>query len=212
MHRGVPATIFDWDVKIHPEGGLEAVEFGIDTKAVVELLKVMHTVVAFEEEEIRSMESAIYRYRYSQPTPTSYNVLMKTPSRTMEGEAHISATESGFKFYPNKARTEARYEIGYKAKREEKWGETTSKWEGRIHHPILPKPIQAAVQYTSSEQAMKGTVDLDIFSSSEDKITGTLESTRITENTIRTEVSIDSKVSYQQSLLSPVFLMKFLTE
>lgn len=192
MTRNAPKTVFDWDVKIHPHGEIEAIETGLDLKATVQLLKVVRALLTFEKEErIERSESANYRYHYSKPTPTSYHVIVQTPSRTMQGEAHISASQSGIKFYPNKHNSESTYEIGYKATHTGNQG----RWESQINHPVLPKPMQFALQYTADRTAVEGTVELDIFPSSADKITGHLASTQLSENTIRTEGSIVSRVS-----------------
>ncbi|XP_047488789.1 vitellogenin-like [Penaeus chinensis] len=191
MTRNAPKTVFDWDVKIHPHGEIEAIEAGLDLKATVQLLKVVRAALTFEKEDrIERSESANYRYHYSKPTPTSYHVTVQTPSRTMQGEAHISASQSGIKFYPNKRNSESTYEIGYKTTHTGNQG----RWESQINHPDLPKPMQFALQYAADRTAVEGTVELDIFPSSADKITGHLASTRVSENTIRTEGSIVSRV------------------
>lgn len=192
MTRNAPKSIFDWDVKIRPQGEIEAIEAGLDLKAAVQLLKVARAILTFEKEErIERSESANYRYHYSKPTPSSYHVMVQTPSRTMQGEAHVSASQSGIKFYPNKSNPESTYEVGYKATHTGNQG----RWESQINHPVLPKPMQFALQYTADQTAVEGTVELDIFPSSEDKITGHLASTRVSESSIRTEGSIVSRVS-----------------
>nr|AAT01139.1 vitellogenin [Metapenaeus ensis] len=191
MERDHPVTIFDWDVKIEPEGEIKGIEAGLDLKALVNLLKVIRSVAVFQKEgRIERYEPSTYRYQYSKPTPTSYTMLLKTPSRTMEGEAHLSGPKSGIKFYPNKANSHSSYEVGYTMTHEGRRG----RWESRINHPVLPRPIQVAVQYSGSERTVEGSLELDIFSASEDKITGTLRSTRVAENSVRTEIDIESRI------------------
>ncbi|XP_042892354.1 vitellogenin-like [Penaeus japonicus] len=194
MERETPATVFEWDLKITPEGGIESVEAGVDMKAIVEALKVVRAVATFAEEGIGAYrpETAKYRYRFTRPSPTTYVMQMRTPTRTMEGRAKLSPRESGIKFYPNKGKAEAKYEIGYKVNHQGRWGQRGM--EVRMNHPVLPKPIMVAAQYTAVEETFKGTIELDIFPGEENKITGTLETQRISENAIRVEVFLTGKI------------------
>ncbi|XP_063602733.1 vitellogenin-like [Penaeus indicus] len=196
IERNAPATVFEWNVQTTPEGGIEAVEAGVDMKAITEVLKIVHAVATLEEEsyETYGPHTSQYQYRFTRPSATSYTMQMRTPSRTMEGRAKLSPRESGIKFYPNKGKTESKYEIGYKANHEGRWGGHASKLEVRMNHPVLPKPIMAAVQYTVAEGTTKGTIELDIFPEEANKITGTLETQRISENAIRAEAFLTGRM------------------
>ncbi|XP_047488685.1 vitellogenin [Penaeus chinensis] len=196
IERNAPSTVFEWNVQTTPEGGIEAVEAGVDMKAIIEVLKIVRAVATLEAEsyETYGPHTSQYQYRFTRPSPTSYTMQMRTPTRTMEGRAKLSPRESGIKFYPNKGKTESKYEIGYKANHEGRWGGHASKFEVRMNHPVLPKPIMAAVQYTVAEETTKGTIELDIFPEEANKITGTLETQRISENAIRAEAFLTSRM------------------
>nr|ABB89953.1 vitellogenin [Penaeus monodon] len=197
IERNAPFTVFEWNVQvITPEGGIEAVEAGLDMKAIIEVLKIVHAVATLEEEsyETYGPQTSQYQYRFTRPSPTTYTMQMRTPTRTMEGRAKLSPRESGIKFYSNKGKTESKYEIGYKANHEGRWGRHASKLEVRMNHPVLPRPIMAAAQYTVAEETTKGTIELDIFPEEADKITGTLETHRISENAIRAEAFLTGRM------------------
>nr|QXJ08928.1 vitellogenin [Penaeus merguiensis]QXJ08931.1 vitellogenin [Penaeus merguiensis] len=198
MEGSAPATVFEWNLKMTPEGGIEDIEAALDMKAVVRILKTVRAMATFQEEAFSlyggGNERSSYQYRFSKPTPTSYTMMVKIPSRTMQGKVKLSPSESRITFSPNKGRTDAKYEVGYKVRHEESWGGRTSKWEARANHPTLPKPILAAIQYTANEETFKGTVELDIFSEEQDKLTGTLETQRIAENAFRTEVILAGRM------------------
>jgi len=203
IERTAPFTAFEWNVQVTPEGGIEAVEAGVDMKAIIEVLKIVRAIATLEEEsyETYGPHTAQYQYRFTRPSPTSYTMQMRTPTRTMEGRAKLSPRESGIKFYPNKGKTESKYEIGYKVNHEGRWGQRASKLEVRMNHPVLPKPIMAAAQYTVAEGTMRGTIELDIFPEEADKITGTVETQRISENAIRAEAFLTGRVSRTPSEL-----------
>lgn len=212
MEGSAPATVFEWNLKMTPEGGIEDIEAALDMKAVVRILKTVRAMATFQEEAFSLYEGGIerssYQYRFSKPTPTSYTMMVKIPSRTMQGKVKLSPSESRITFSPNKGKTDAKYEVGYKLKHEESWGGRTSKWEARANHPTLPKPILAAIQYTANEETFKGTVELDIFPEEQDKLTGTVETQRTAENAFRTEIILTGRV--RQILFSRfIFLCVF---
>nr|BAD98732.1 vitellogenin [Penaeus japonicus] len=196
IERNTPSNVFEWKIQMTPEGGIEVVEAGLDMKAINEVLKIVHAVVTFEEEGYQAygQETAKYQYRFTRPSPTTYIMQMRTPTRTIEGRAKLSPRESGIKFYPNKGKAEAKYEVGYKANHQGSWGQHASNIEVRMNHPTLPKPIMVAAHYTAIGETIKGTIELDIFPEEENKITGTLETQRISENAIRVEVFLTGKI------------------
>nr|AAM48287.1 vitellogenin [Metapenaeus ensis] len=199
MEREAPATVFGWDLKVTPEGGIEAVEASLDTKAIVEILKIVRAVVTFEETALRSYGAASKHYQMQFTRPNSFHhntVLVKDAIfAPMEGEAKFVPQESlASSPHPNKGKFDTKYEIGYKMVHENRWGERETKWEAKMNHPVLSRPIMVAVKYTASEETAKGTIELDIFPEEENKITGTVETTRIAEDAIRAEVFLRGRL------------------
>nr|UFQ72466.1 vitellogenin 4 [Procambarus clarkii] len=191
-----PQNMFIWEVKLGPQGGVETLVSSVDLKAYRDFLNAVLKVVASESGEYHDSPSGEdskdkYSFKYQKGSP-SYSISIESPSRTMKGEAQYSPSESSLRFYPNKAKSEAKYEIA--AKSSHSYWDQQSKYEGRISHPSLSKDLRIEVQHSGSGESFRGTIEIDIFPDTADKITGTLQSTKIANNTIKIEASLSTRV------------------
>ncbi|XP_069164339.1 vitellogenin-like [Procambarus clarkii] len=191
-----PETMFIWEAKVSPQEGVETLVSSVDLKAYRDFLNAVLKVVASESGEYHDSPSGEdskdkYSFKYQKGSP-SYSITVESPSRTMKGEAQYSPSESSLRFYPNKAKSEAKYEIA--AKSSHSYWDQQSKFEGRISHPSLSKDLRIEVQHSGSGESFRGTIEIDIFPDTADKITGTLQSTGIANNTIKIEASLSTRV------------------
>nr|UFQ72463.1 vitellogenin 1 [Procambarus clarkii] len=134
----------------------------------------------------------IYSCLYQNPTPNTFAMIVKSPSRTMEGDVEYSPSASSLRFYPNKAKSEAKYEIA--AKSSHSYRDHQSKYEGRISHPRLARDLQVKVQHSGSGEELRGSIELDVFPDTADKIVGTFQSTKTANNTIKIEVALATRI------------------
>ncbi|XP_053642616.2 vitellogenin-like [Cherax quadricarinatus] len=194
--RDSPATMINWEMKLYPEGGVEKFVSSVDMNALRDFLKSALEIVAVEGEEYSPGSGKYgkgkYGFHYHKPTPSSYSMKIESPSRTLEGEAEYSPSRSSFKFYPDSDKSEAKYEITGESSHN--YWDQVSKYEGRLSHPGMSKDIRVKVEHSYSGQTMRGSLELDIFPDTEDKITGTLKSTMIANNTVRNEASLTTRI------------------
>nr|XP_045611544.1 vitellogenin-like isoform X1 [Procambarus clarkii] len=193
-----PATMYNIELLLGPGGSIRSFNSFLNvtaikdfTDAVVKLLEVeMWCFGKFCD--IDSNAIYIYHYRFHKPTPITYSMIFKSPSRTMEGEAEYSPSQSSLKFYPNRDHSEDKYQIATTSSHSN-WDQE-SKYEGRISHPVLTKDMLVEVQFSSGGGNLTGSIELDIFPDTADKITGTLQSSMIANNTVLIEALFTSRI------------------
>lgn len=192
----IPIMVYEWRLVVYPAGGIKIFEVGADVATAVVLIKEIRDVILQEGDILvkeRTPKKSIFRYKYDNPTSTSYSILLETPSRKIQGKAKVSDSESSLRLSSQEEGSHAKYELVYNS-REIDTGEQKSRWEWHIDHPGLAKPALIGLEYTAGNNTLNGTIDLDIFPE-KDKITGTLKSMHITNDSIETQVSVTSKVS-----------------
>ncbi|XP_045611543.2 vitellogenin [Procambarus clarkii] len=131
-----------------------------------------------------------YRYRYENPSPDTYSLLYRSPFRSMEGEAEFSSSQSSLKFYPNRDQSEDKYQI---ATSSENNSDESSKFEGSFSRPGH-RDMRFELQRSGSGESFRGSIELDMFPDTADKITGTLQSTLTAEHTVQIEASLRTRV------------------
>lgn len=198
-----PATLYHWELATYPEGAIQKFQSSIDLKALDKTLKVLRKL-AGEEGVHNSLILTVYQpgkygIHYHQPTYSSHNVTMQSPSRTFQAEANYSPSEMRVKVYPNKGESDVKYEIGGSSSYDY-WSQQ-NKYEGRIDHPSLTSPLEMRLHVADSTQRREGSFELEIFDDVEDKFTGTLYSSWQTKNTFKIEASVRSRVGCKAILL-----------
>ncbi|KAK7073323.1 hypothetical protein SK128_006655 [Halocaridina rubra] len=144
-----------------------------------------------------------YHLHYHSPTPTSKTLLFKTPNRTVEGGCHYAPTSLNVWFYPDKERSNAKYDVSVYSNE----GQTSSgneqelEWKGRISHPEYERDKEITLSYSSIGPLKSGSLVIDILPDSADKITATLSSNITTRNSMRIEASIVTRVLTNQPKL-----------
>ncbi|XP_042892355.1 vitellogenin-like [Penaeus japonicus] len=190
-----PIMVYEWRLVVYPSGGIKTFEVGADVSAVIVLMKEIRCAILQEGDVLvkeRTPKRSIFRYRFDNPTPSSYSILIETPSRKIQGKAKVSDSESGLRLSSDEDSSHAKYELIYTSRGIDS-GKYKSRWEWHIDHPELTKPVLIDLEYTVGNNTLNGTIELDIFPE-EDKITGTLTSMHLTNASIETQVSITSQV------------------
>lgn len=188
-----------YEVMMSPEGGVQNFKAELKVKQISELLKTIEKLFSMQSGASyytigrHQLAQATHVFHYQKPTSTSHSVMIKTPARTMEGEVKYSPSEYSIKFHPNKDVSDSKYEVS--AKHSRSFWAQESRFQGHISHPRLGKDLQVDISYGTNGQKITGSVELDIFSRSEDKITGKLESLIYSPNTVIIEAHLTGKVS-----------------
>ncbi|XP_066964619.1 vitellogenin-like [Macrobrachium rosenbergii] len=185
-----PAEGAHYDLQLSSEGGIQSLKIGFDLREVVALLKAAHQLIGVGSSPSETMGSAKYLIMYERTEPAYHKFLIQSPFTHMEGEAKYSPSEYRVTLHPERHRNDKRYELTVTSSLQPvPWGREV-KYKGRILYPLLERERRAEFAYTHSEGKIRGTLDLDIFPRSEDKITGTLESTETARNSWRVEAKL----------------------
>ncbi|KAK3863690.1 hypothetical protein Pcinc_030563 [Petrolisthes cinctipes] len=189
-----PSTMFNWQLDIYPQGGIKTMDTAIDMKTIHNVMQqVMKMMATTNTVNIISYNNqrSIFRSRYHRPDPNTHTVMIQSPSRTMEGHAKYSPSEVNLQFYPNKDKSNTKYVVGVKS---HNYYDTT-RYEGHVSHPSLSKDMTTLLEYSSTGNGeLQGSFELDIFPDTADKLTASLHSNLIANNTIRVEADLQSRV------------------
>ena len=201
-------TLFGWTLETYSEGGVKHLDVAFDVKAIRDVLKAMSMMVGSQGGPLM-VTSAIedrssYHLLYSQPSHDSHNIKMKFPSRTVEAEATYSPSKAGIKIYPNRADSDAKYEVSGEHIKG-LWG-SNFMYKGRVSHPMLPRDVTAVVEYSNSGSGHQGSFELDVFPDTDDKITGSLSSILRANNTVAIEANLSTRVSVTKQVAIPTSL------
>nr|ACU51164.1 vitellogenin [Pandalus japonicus] len=180
-----------YELRMSPEGGVESFKVELKLKAVSELMKSIESLVSMPSRGTLERSEATYLFQYHKQTPTSHSMLIRSPSRTMEGAVKYSPNEYLVKFHPHKGVTDSKYEL-YAKHTPSEWNQH-SRFEAHVSHPSIQRDLQVDAQYTRNEQRIAGSIELDIFPNPEDKITGKLESMILSKNTIIIDAQLTGK-------------------
>nr|UWT50543.1 vitellogenin [Hippolyte inermis] len=184
-----PADGAMYELRLSPEGGVQSFKVELDLKEVVQLLKSLETLVSSRSIYTSTGREAKYLVQYNKPTHNAHKILVKSPSRSMEGEAKYSDSEVLLRFKPNQEISRSKYELYAKHSS----SGHDRRFEGHVSHPALERDWQANVQYSRNEQKVTGSLELDIFPNPADMITGSLESTIVSDYTAIIEAKLTGK-------------------
>ena len=194
---GSPKTLFVWQLETYPEGGVQHLKNAIDLTAIQIVLKSVSTMVGLRGSSplVTSayQNRKTYSYSYTHSPSGTHSFLIEHPSRTVEAQATYSPSKVGFKLYPNRGESEAKYEVSGEYI-DNLWG-GKSALHGQMSHPILSRDMTVAMEYTRSSSGQQGTFELDVFPDTADKITGSLTSVLRANNTIVIEANLSTRVS-----------------
>lgn len=192
-----PATMFNWQLDVYPEGAIKTLDTAIDMKAIrdlmQEVMKMTGGTSTMRNVVTHNNQGTVYRSHYHTPEHNTHTLMIQSPSRSMEGRVKYSSSEVNLRFHPNKEMRNTKYEIGV-VKTNHYDGRTH--YEGRVSHPSLTKDISAQLEYSATlNGAATGSFELDIFPDTADKLKASLHSILIANNTIRVEAELQSRVS-----------------
>lgn len=215
-HSDAPLNILDYEVALKLHRGIERVIVHLDMTAALMLLETIHRLASPRLETLYTSSPLpqAYRFHYSRQSPQKHSVIFKFPSRTVEGEVEYSPADYSLRFYPNKERSESKYEIAASISRDGEMPlvEITGV-HARVRHPSLKRDLKVSLQSRRESHGIKGTIDIDIFQNEEDKITGILSchavtpdsfwmETTLTVPALKTEPYITATAAYTQHIFS----------
>nr|UKG18870.1 vitellogenin [Neocaridina davidi] len=194
---GLPVNFFKWEVVHHPNMGVKSILLDIDLAAAIDILEFFHFGLKphiNSHPSVEDMKRTVYHFNYNRPSPHKHIVAIKYPSRAIEAEVEHSPSQYSVKFSPNTERNDEKYEIvATVINVEDSTHHQVSEWQGRISHPSLPRDLESSLQFRREGDSIRGRIELDLFHNKEDRIVGSMESTRVSPNTIWIEISLSAK-------------------
>lgn len=207
VESDTPVTLWNLELVLYPEGNVQKFDWSIDVKAIDYTLKVLLKMLGSENHHntvtLMANESAKYGVKYHKPTSDSYDMTVQSASRTVQARAKYSPSEMGIKVYPNKGRSEIKYEVVGKSSHD--YWNRQKKYEGHISHPRLTKDMKVALLVEDSGERRSGSFELDIFPDTQDKITGELQSVWVANNTIKIEAKLKSRVKFADIYIIDIY-------
>ncbi|XP_071528861.1 LOW QUALITY PROTEIN: uncharacterized protein [Panulirus ornatus] len=194
--KDTPLTLFSWDLLWHPEGRFESMDIDVDVAAIKNNVRAVRQVIASEvlHSSGDSSGRGSYHLLYCSPAPYTNSLVLRSPSRTMEGEAKYEPSGFRLRFYPNRNVSEAKYELTVQSSAIVNGTQRRVRFEGHLHHPGLSHKLLLGIQATTEGKTLQGKAELDIFPSTADKIVVTFNSTGISQNSMRTVAHMNSRV------------------
>ncbi|XP_076031478.1 vitellogenin-like [Oratosquilla oratoria] len=143
--------------------------------------------------EMVKNDETYFNIRISQPEPLAWNVQIETPSRTLEALTRLDSTKASVQLWTNKEKSEDKFEVSGNVVTKEVRGTQGTRIEGKVSYPGLSKDILVSAEYGFSPLAVVGSLELDIFQTHDDMIVLTLQGTKKSEGSYKTEVSVSAK-------------------
>nr|WEU75132.1 vitellogenin 5 [Macrobrachium rosenbergii] len=196
MDADTPVDVSHYEMRFSPRNRVETLRAGFDMKKINAILKAARNMGRIRPDSQSTEEDAKYLVHYEKPTHSSHKILMYSPARKMEGEFRHSPSECLLRFNPDKDRRDPIYELSFSSQRNSGLGEDQVRYKGRFSHPSLERAREMEVLFTSHEERHHGTgtVWLDIFPRAEDRITGTIETTRPARDAMKIEAKLSGKI------------------
>nr|WEU75131.1 vitellogenin 4 [Macrobrachium rosenbergii] len=194
-------SVLTWDLQFYPGTRIRNVNIVMRLDSVVDLLRTIRemtdTGLHIDGRDVTSLlrmtaEPLVYRVGYNKSAPHFHAVWFHSPFQAMEAEMSFSPDEYSFKFYPERERRDVRYEVS--SLHMSSWNETHSQWQGCLSHPHLSKDIKVTANYKKGGKIRLGTLEVDIFPDIADKISGSVESLQLSENSHQHEAMITTRV------------------
>nr|WRM33326.1 vitellogenin 4 [Palaemon carinicauda] len=193
------SSILTWDLQFYPGARIRNVNVVMRLEAAVDLLRTIRemtdtglsTAGGDAKSLIGMTEPLIYRAGYNRTEPHFHAIWFHSPSQAMEAEIALSPDEHSFQFYPDRLRREIQYKVSslYTS-----LNETHSQWQGCISHPDLSRDLKVTSHYKKNGKIELGTLEVDIFPDIADRISGSVESLQLSENSHRFEATIKTRV------------------
>ncbi|KAK3883086.1 hypothetical protein Pcinc_012580 [Petrolisthes cinctipes] len=126
--------------------------------------------------------------RYYRSDLDTHTLLLQSPRAAVQ--AKYSPSEISLQFYPDRNVRSAKYEVSARSS----LSYYGTKYEGRVSHPSISKDMAIQMEYSSNDTGIQGTFELDVFPDIADKLTGSLCSNFIANNTLRVEGNFTTRV------------------
>ncbi|KAK4303603.1 hypothetical protein Pmani_024402 [Petrolisthes manimaculis] len=136
--------------------------------------------------------------RYYRSDLDTHTLLLKSPRAAVE--AKYSPSEISLQFYPNRNVSSVKYEVSARSS----LSYYGTKYEGRVSHPSINRDMAIQMEYSSNDTGIQGTFELDVLPDTADKLTGSLHSNFISNNTLRVEGNFTTRVLNFQPAMAVV--------
>ncbi|XP_076031480.1 vitellogenin-like [Oratosquilla oratoria] len=143
--------------------------------------------------EMTKNDETYFNIRVHHPEPLLWNVRVETPSRTLEAVSSLDSSKPSVEVWTNKDKSEDKIEVSGNMISQEVKGTQGTRIEGKISYPTLSKDIMISAEYGFSPLTVVGSLELDIFQSHEDMVVLTLQGTKKSEGSYRTDVAMSTK-------------------
>ncbi|XP_064079927.1 vitellogenin-like [Macrobrachium nipponense] len=187
------------EVFVTPEKVLRTFDFSLDLTSIRDLLKTLENVlnVHILPERVHVTSSSkrwLYHIRYDRNHQTGSHLKFQLPSRTLD--ANITTLPAGFivRIIPDGSSSLAEYE--FRVQTPNTWSFVDEELEiiSQFKHPNMKREMSVDVQYKKRGARMEGKIIVDILPDSKDKITGTITSMQLLDNSINIEIIASGRI------------------
>ena len=148
------------------------------------------------EVSLIAQESKILAWEHSKVGSGEWQARLTVPSRVIEGHHKMSGSEFSTSLYTNKGRSDEKYHLGAKFQHSTSILSGMSLSAGaQIMYPGMKKPVQIKSDVSLQRSSGKGSLELDIFRESSDKVVVNLEALRLNPTTVNVQALVKSPVS-----------------
>ena len=184
-------TLLDWQLNKSVAGIAESCSFILNLRAIEEFLNDAVKVLTMERSCFNS-ECLAYSWN---DVINSQHILQPNDIQAAKIQSTSLLMEIGVPSFPPEVdvgildySVTGRYTHNLRT--------DTFRYEGKVSHPALARDVTAVVEYTISGTSQRGSFELDIFPDTADKITGSLVSILLANNTVRLETNLTTRVGY----------------
>ncbi|XP_064098327.1 vitellogenin-like [Macrobrachium nipponense] len=210
-----PPEFFLWKTLLHDRGqGLRFFEVKTDFTGLAELLRKVRGVVvgeggspsALAAYELGGEGRHLYHSTYENYPDNIHTIWIHTPERRIHAEGDVSPTSARIHFYPDKSRSDDKYEIQLLASSIEGTMSSPDKlqWNVCLCHPHFPRDKTVMFEVTNEGAGLQGRLEIDILPDSADKLTGTVTSIPLTEDSTKIEAKLSARVLRANPVLTVV--------
>lgn len=187
------------EVVVTPENGLKTFDFSLDLTSIRDLLKTLENVlnVHIPPERVHvtsSSKSWLYHIHYDRNHQTGSRLKLQLPSRTLD--TNITTLPAGFiiRIIPDGSSSLAEYE--FRIQTPNRWLSVNEelKITSQFKHPNMKREMSADVQYKRRGARIEGKIILDVLPDSKEKITGTITSRQLSDNSINIEIIASGRI------------------
>ncbi|KAK7073332.1 hypothetical protein SK128_006664 [Halocaridina rubra] len=208
MAQETQTALLQWDVQAFPQGGVRNINIEIELESLLMLLKKIKRLTTYgvregddgQSELFEIEKPKIYNWQYTFQTPNRYLASIHSPYHGIEGELNPSTCEYSVRFYASEDEMGNSCEFTSKYKRSS--GEGHMDWQTQVSHPSLLRDMIMTLEFQTTEDKIRGTLEIDIFPDIADKVRVTLETSRIFTDTLQIEATVQARILIHEPVIT----------